>query len=174
MGFTKIRREIEPRWVSQYIKEFYASSEAHLRCPLGPIPDELKELYGPAKAARVHRPWRPEVDALVVTKGAVVLIEAKIQKYMNGLSKLPVYRQLLPSTPEFQPVLPGRAVLMHLLLPFPIPWVVKAAEGMGVEVIDWAPDWVVDIWEERDKYWTPEYRIKREERKDLLRKLGFE
>ena len=63
LGFTKVRREIEPRWVSWYIKENYPDAEIRLRCPLGPIPDALKELYGPAKAARVYRPSRPEVDA---------------------------------------------------------------------------------------------------------------
>ena len=173
MGFTKVRREIEPRWVSQYIKEFYPHAEVHLRCPLGPIPEEYKKLYGPAKAARIYRPWRAEVDALVVTPGALILIEAKIQKYMNGLSKLPVYKALLPSTPEFKPMLETRGILMHLLLPYPIPWVVKAAERMGVEVIDWVPDWVAEVWEDRDKYWTSEYRLKREERKDLLERLGF-
>jgi hypothetical protein len=173
LGFTKIRREIEPRWVSEYVKEFYPHAEVHLRCPLGPIPEELKALYGPAKAAAIHRPWRPEVDAVIVTPGAVILLEAKVQKYMNGLSKLPVYAACLGSTPELQPILVGRNVLLHLLLPYPIPWVVKAAEGMGVTVIDWVPDWVADVWNERDKYWTPEYRMKREERKQLLRKLGF-
>lgn len=173
MGFTKVRREIEPRWVSEYVKEFYANAEAYMRCPLGPIPEELKKLYGPSKAAAVHRPWRPEVDALVVLPGAIVLIEAKVQKYMAGLSKLPVYKALVPSTPEFTPMLETRPIHMHLLLPYPIPWVVKAAKEMGVQVIDWAPDWVLDVWNERDKYWTPEYRIKREERKRLLKRLGL-
>jgi len=32
---------------------------------------------------------------------------------------------------------------------------------------------VLDVWNERDKYWTPEYRIKREERKRLLKRLGL-
>lgn len=173
MGFTKIRREIEPRWVSQYIKEFYAKAEAHLRCPLGPIPEEYVKMYGPAKAANIYRPWRPEVDALVVLEGAIVLIEAKIQKYMDGLAKLPVYKALIPSTPEFMPISKTRPTIMHLLLPYPIPWVKTAAAVTGVEVIDWAPDWVVEIWEERDKYWTPEYRLKREARKALLKRLQY-
>ena len=173
LGFTKVRREIEPRWVSEYIKEFYAKNEVHLRCPLGSIPDELKELYGPAKAARVHRPWRPEVDALVVLPGAIMLIEAKIQKYMNGLSKLPVYKAALMRTPEFMPMLEGRHVLLQLLLPYPIPWIMELAGEMGVQVIDWVPDWVADIWEDRDKYWTPDYQMKRADRKRILKMLGF-
>lgn len=172
LGFTKLRREIEPRWVSAYIKEFYPDEEVRLRCPLGPIPIELQKLYGPAKAARVYRPSRPEVDALIVLPGALLLIEAKIFKYMDGLSKLPVYKSLVPKTPELL-VFEGRPVLMHLLLPTLIPWVKAAAPDLGVEVYDWAPDWVIQIWEERDKYWTPEARMKRRERKELLARLGF-
>jgi len=172
LGFTKLRREIEPRWVSAYIKEHYPDEEVHLRCPLGSIPNQLKELYGPAKAAKVYRPSRPEVDALVVLPGAILIIEAKIFKYMDGLAKLPVYKALVPKTPEFMAI-QNRPVIMHLLIPKAIPWVVEAAPEMGVEVYTWAPDWVLQIWEERDKYWQPEARIKRRERKELLTRLGF-
>jgi len=170
--YTKLRRSIEPRWVSWYIKERYPDEEVRLRCPLGPIPDELKALYGPAKAARVYRPSRPEVDALVVLPGAILLIEAKIFKYMDGLSKLPVYKSLVPKTPELM-VFQDRPVIMHLLIPTMIPWVKSAAPDLGVEVYAVAPDWVLQIWEERDKYWTPEARMRRAERKELLTRLGF-
>ena len=132
----------------------------------------MKELFGPLRAARFYRPSRPEVDAVVVTPGAVILIEAKIKKYMDGLSKLPVYKIALMKAPEFKPILPGKHVLMQLLLPFPIPWVVEAAKEMGVEVIVWAPDWVIRRWEDYDKYWTAEWRIKRERDKRLRRALG--
>jgi len=169
---TKLRRSIEPRWVSWYIKEQYPDAEVRLRCPLGPIPDELKQLYGPAKAARVYRPSRPEVDALVVLPGALVLIEAKIFKYMDGLAKLPVYKALVSKTPELA-VFSDRPVIMHLLLPVAIPWVKAAAPELGVEVYTVAPEWVLQIWEERDKYWQPAARMKRAERKALLEKLGF-
>ena len=172
LGFTKLRREIEPRWVSWYIKKHYPDGEVRLRCPLGPIPDELKELYGPAKAARVYRPSRPEVDALVILPGALLLIEAKIFKYMDGLAKLPVYASLVPQTSELM-VFKDRPVLMHLLIRKAIPWVVAAAPGVGVEVMTDAPDWLLEIWAERDQYWTPGARMKRADRKALLEKLGF-
>lgn len=172
LGFTKLRREIEPRWVSWYIKEYYPDAEVRLRCPLGPVPLELQELYGPAKAAKVYRPSRPEIDALVILPGALVLIEAKIFKYMDGLAKLPVYKALVPKSAELK-VFSNLPVLMHLLIPKAIPWVVAAAPDMGVEVKTVAPDWLLEIWEERDKYWQPEARMKRAERKALLGKLGF-
>ena len=172
LSFTKVRREIEPRWVSHYIKENYPDDEIRLRCPLGPIPDALKELYGPAKAARVYRPSRPEVDALIVLDDSLLLIEAKILKYMDGLAKLPVYAALVKKTPELDVLMPRR-IDMHLLLPQKIPWVMSVAEDLGVTVKTSAPQWVMQIWEERDKYWTPGSRMKRAERKAILKGLGF-
>ena len=169
---TKLRRSIEPRWVSWYIKNQYPDAEVRLRCPLGRIPVELKALHGPAKAARVYRPWRPEVDALVILPGALVLVEAKIQKYMDGLAKLPIYKALVPYTAELD-VFSDRPVLLHLLLPVKIPWIMDIAGDVGVEVYAVAPDWVLQIWEERDKYWQPDARMKRADRKAILEKLGF-
>ena len=154
------------------MKEFYPDEEVRMRCPLGPIPPQVKELYGPAKAAKVYRPSRPEVDALVVLPGAILLIEAKVFKYREGLGGLVVYNSLIDTTEELAPLLP-RHVLMHLLLPREIPWVMASARKLGIEVYTWAPEWVLRIWEERDKYWTPEAKLRRERRKDLLRKLDF-
>ena len=158
--------------MSWYVKENYPDGEVRLRCPLGPIPDELKALYGPAKAARVYRPSRPEVDALVILPDALLLIEAKIFKYMDGLAKLPVYAALVPKSPELM-IFSDKKVIMHLLLPAEIPWVKAAAPALGVEVYNVAPDWVHQIWQERDKYWTPSARMRRDARKALLEKLGF-
>ncbi len=172
LGSTKLRRSIEPRWVSWYIKEKYPDAEVRLRCPLGPIPDALKELYGPAKAARVYRPSRPEVDALVILPGALLLIEAKIFKYMDGLAKLPVYGALVRKTPELE-IFSNRPVIMHLLIPKAIPWVMAAAPDLGVEVYTAAPDWLMEVWEERDQYWQPGARMRRADRKAILEKLGF-
>ena len=173
MGFTKRRREIEPRWVSEYVAEHYGQFPVKLRCPLGPIPEEMKKLYGAVKARRMYRPSRPEVDALVIMPGALLLIEAKIFKYMDGLSKLPIYKSLVPVTPELKQHR-DIEVIMRLLIPHRIPWVETAGKRNDVEVVVWAPDWLHEIWEERDKYWTAPKVFEREKRKETLRRLGYE
>jgi len=170
---TKIRREIEPRWVSEYVAEVYGKFPARFRVPLGSIPSGLEETYGVGKARAVFRPWRPEVDAVVILPRYLVLIEGKIFKLMDGLSKLPVYKGLVPLTPELQEF-KEREILMELLVVKPLPWVEEAASANGVKVVTWAPDWVIKIWEERDKYWTREHTLRREERKKTLRSLGYE
>ena len=133
----------------------------------------LKKAHGTPKAIRIYRPWRPEVDALVIMPGALLLIEAKIFKYMDGLAKLPVYKSLVPSTPELQ-TYRDLPVEMQLLIPVEIPWVKEAADNMDVKVYVWAPDWVKKIWNERDKYWQPRQVFEREKRKKILRDLGFD
>lgn len=172
MAFTKPRRELEPRWVSDYVAKFYPKAEVRMRVPLGPIPKETQKDYGLMKGLRVYRPWRPEVDAAVILPGALKLIEAKIFKYMDGLSKLPVYASLVESTPELQHVR-DRPVQMTLLIPAEITWVKQAAAGLKVDVVVWAPEYIKQAWDERDKYWTKEAIQLREERKRKLQEAGY-
>jgi len=171
--YTKRRRDLEPRWTSDYITTRYPDGEHRLRCPLGPIPKSLVKEYGLRKAIRVHRPWRPEVDALVILPGTLVLVEAKVFKYMDGVSKLPVYASLVPETPELRRHR-DKPVRMELLVPATIDWLETAAAKLGVQIVTWAPDYIKKAWEERDKYWTPPYILKRERRKEILRRLGFD
>lgn len=172
-AFTRLRREVEPKWVSQYIAETWPNVKVQPRCPLGPIPKDVEKAYGAEKGARVFRPWRPEVDALVFAPKELILIEAKISKPMDGLSKLPVYKAMVPDTPELKEFsrLP---VKMQLLLVQPLPWVIEAARRVGVEIVNYAPKWVVEIWEERDRYWGKKAIEERELRKKRMKAAGIE
>jgi len=172
MAFSKPRRELEPRWVSDYVAATYPRYEARFRVPLGPIPKETQSDYGLLKGLRVYRPWRPECDAAVYCGDHTVLIEAKIFKYMDGLSKLPVYASLVPTTPELSPW--PKDVRLELLIPTKITWVEDAALKMGVRVVSsFTPEYIKQAWDERDKYWTKEAIEQREERKRKLQELGI-
>jgi len=171
--FTKLRREIEPKWVSEYVAKFYPDFPVRFRVPLGAVPKELEKEHGLWKAIRTWRPWRPEVDAIVIRPGELTLIEGKIFKTMDGLSKLPVYASLVPETPELESYRSYK-VAMQLLCVHALDWIKQAAKKSGIEVVEWAPTWVEEIWLERDKYWTPEAVSLRERRKEVLRRLGFE
>jgi len=166
------RRELEPRWVSEYMANTFPKAEVRLRVPLGPIPKETQQTYGLMKGLRVYRPWRPEVDAAAQWMSKTIIVEAKIFKYMDGLSKLPIYKSLLPSTPELAHW--PQDVEMQLLLPAPITWVVQSATDLGVKVVsDFVPDYIKAVWDERDKYWTKDAVTAREERKHKLKEAGL-
>jgi len=53
------------------------------------------------------------------------------------------------------------------------PWV-TLAKSVGVELVEWAPTWVQQVFMQRDRYWTREAVALREKRKEVLRRLGFE
>jgi len=164
------RRELEPRWVSEYMATTYPKAEVRFRVPLGPIPKETQAAYGLMKGLRVYRPWRPEVDAAARWTNKTILVEAKIFKYMDGLSKLPIYKTLIPTTPELAPW--PEDVIMELLIPAPITWVIAAARDLDVKVVsDFVPTYIKQAWEERDKYWTKEAVEAREEKKRKLQEL---
>lgn len=171
MAFSKPRRELEPRWVSEYMATTYPKAEVRLRVPLGSIPKETQANYGLMKGLRVYRPWRPEVDGAARWMNKTILVEGKIFKYMDGLSKLPVYRSLLPDTPELAHW--PTDVIMELLIPADITWVKSAALNLGVKVVVWAPDYIRQAWDERDKYWTRDAIQQREERKRRMQEAGI-
>ena len=166
------RRELEPRWVSEYMAKTYPHAEVRMRVPLGGIPKETQAAYGLMKGLRVYRPWRPEVDGIAILPGALELVEAKIFKYMDGLSKLPVYKSLIPSTPELAHV-QHLKVEMILLIPAAITWVQQSGYEQGIKVVVWAPDYILQAWHERDKYWTKDAVTAREDRKRKLQEAGL-
>jgi len=169
---TKVRREVEPRWVTEYVVANYPNDEARYRVPLDVIPKSIVEQFGESKAARAYRPWRPEVDAIVIQPNKLILIEGKIFKAMDGLAKLPVYASLVSTTPELQAHV-SKPRELQLLVVRALPWVLNAAKNSNVRVIEWAPPWIVQIWEERDKYWSPEAVAKRDQRKQKMQEAGL-
>lgn len=172
MVFTKLRAENEARYVSDYVLQKYPEDMAKYRCPLGKVPQSMIKELGIAKATGVFRPYRPEVDALVITATHVVLIEGKIFKVMDGLSKLPVYRSLIPETPELDlyKKFPTRAVLVTPKQPvWSAPWLREA----NIEVDIFIPEWLEEYFARQERYWTAEERMKRLERKEVLKGMGF-
>lgn len=170
--FTKLRSEVEPRWCSEYCLKFYPDLPVRYRVPLGPIPREMIDKYGLSKAIRMYRPFRPEVDALVIAPDKLILVEAKVHRVMDGISKLPVYRDLVPLTPELAPYKTYPVEMQLLVVKKWEPWT-SLCEKYGIRMVDWAPTWVQEYFVRRDLYWTKEQVELRERRKEVLKRLGW-
>jgi len=173
MSFSKIRAENELRYVSEYVANNYPKNIVKLRCPLGTAPDSFIKEMGLSKALRTYRPSRPEVDACVITNTNIIVIEGKIMKVMDGISKLIIYRDLVPSTPELVAYksLPALALL---ITPKPPLWSKTIAEKHNIKIEIFKPDWIVEYYEKQEMYWSAEERLKREGRKSTLRKMGYD
>ncbi len=142
-------------------------------CPLGPVPELIIAQYGFREALRVARGIRPEVDALVIRKPHLILIEAKIFKWLDGIAKLPVYEGLLKSTPELAQY-KEYDHSMILCTPWTTETINAAATAQNVKIDVFNPPWIQGYVEEMHKYWTVEYRTARAEKMRLRKVFGLE
>jgi hypothetical protein len=159
--------------VSEYLATTYAKYSCINKQPLGQVSEELMAREGYKRAIGLARPYRPEVDAVVILPGALVLIEAKVWNVVNGLAKLPMYKSLVPHTPELKQYwhLP---VLMELVVGWTYPNLEIMARDADVRLRVYCPPWLEEVVASMHDYWTREYRERREEKLKLREFYGID
>lgn len=160
----------EKRYIVEWAEKRFPECEKRFNTPLGPIPPSLVEEFGPLKAARMYRPWRPDVDVVIICPDSLILAEAEIKNPRSAIGDLLVYKDLVDKTPELQPYL-NRKLRLFLVIPWATTWIKETAMGNGIEIDIFLPDWIADYVEELQKYYTKEGRLKREERRRRLEGL---
>jgi len=163
----------ERRLVSEYVAERFPRARVIMGCPLGPAPEKLVATLGPRKALRVARGLRPEVDALVIENHRLIMVEAKIRAWIDGIAKLPVYKSLVPTTPELEQYT-DYPVEMRLCFPWHSETIEAAAKNLGVVLDVFHKPWIDEYLEELGKYWSGEYITGRAEKKRMREILGVE
>jgi hypothetical protein len=168
----KLREEWESRFVSEYIEARFPNTLKKIRVPLGPVRQEDIDVYGLMAAARRMRAFRPEVDAVVVTKRELILVEGKLMKVLDGYAKLIVYSALVDETPELSDY---HALNRRMILATPKPptWALSIAQRFDVEIDIYRPEWLAGYYNRQEKYWTAEGRYERERRKKAMRDIGL-
>src|SRR3990167_3798782 len=165
-------QQVETRLIAEYVKEVYAAFPVTLGQPLGVVSEELMAQEGYAKAIRMSRPNRPEVDALVLLPRYLLLIEAKVWHIVDGMAKLPLYKSLIPFTPELKQYrdLP---VVMELVVPWTNPNLETMCAASGIQLAIYKPAWINEVVQRVQNYGTREYRLAREEKLKNRELLGL-
>ena len=163
----------ERRLIAEYIVDRFPKARVIYGCPLGPVPQRLIATLGPRKALRMARGLRPEVDALVVQDRRLVLVEAKIQRWIDGIAKLPVYKSLVPTTEELKQY-QGYDMEMRLCFPWYSETIEEAAKNLGVVLDVFHKPWIDEYLTELGKYWSDEYIAGRAEKKRMREIFGLE
>lgn len=166
-------RQIESRLVAEYLKEHYASFPFIVNQPLGTISESLMAAEGYNRALRISRPFRPEVDAVVLLPRHLILVEAKVWNVVNGLAKLPLYKSLVPLTPELKQY-QDKELLMELVVGWTNTNLEVMARDQNVKVVVYCPEWLVEVVEGMHKYWTADYQRQRQEKLALIEYFGLE
>jgi len=156
-------RQVEVRMISEYLKENYSGFSFILNVPLGSVSESLMAKEGYQRALGLSRPFRPIADAVVVLPNYLLLVEAKVWNVVNGLAKLPLYKSLVPVTPELKQYRP-RGVIMQLVVGWTNPNLERMAIAADVALKVYSPPWLEEVVQSMHKYWTREYRDEREKR----------
>jgi len=138
--------------------------------PLGPPVVTVTAAKDLRQAIAESRPWRPEVDIAAVFPGHIEIIEVKIWKLVDGISKLPFYKALVPNTPELVEYR-NLPIIMKLVCPWVTDSVMLFAQEAGVNVEVFSQPWVEGYVQEMHAYWTRDARIAREIRLERIRKM---
>lgn len=166
-------RQVETRLIAEYLKERYPEFSFIMKQPLGVVSEELMKTEGYDRAIKVMRPFRPEVDAVVILPAHLLIIEAKVWSIVDGLAKLPLYKSLISVTPELKQYMP-REVMMQLVVGWVNPNLEIMARAMDVEIKLYRPDWLVEVVEGMHKYWTSEYQLERQKKLKMREYFGVE
>jgi len=166
-------QQVETRMVAEYLAQEYSKFTFITKVPLGKIDEALLATEGYQRALGLTRPFRPEVDAVVVLPQYLVLVEAKVWSVVNGLAKLPMYKSLVPFTPELQQYLP-RDIIMELVVGWTNSNLEIMARDAGVRLRVYCPDWLNQVVQGMHKYWTKEYRDQRQQKIALREYFGIE
>jgi len=159
--------------ISEYVATKFPDKRVSLSPPVGPEIQGLPPSMAQTSRLQVSRPWRPEADAIVWLDGTLLLIEAKVAEYISGLAKLPLYKALIPLTPELA-TWHDWPIRMRLVVPRARPWIQAAADAVQVEIDLFEPPWLRDYYDYRDNYWTADYRAKRQAILDARAQAGVE
>ena len=170
---AKKNQQVETRLIAEYVKERYSQFPFTLKQPLGSINEDLARDMGFEKALRLSRPTRPEADAVVFRPKQLILIEAKVWHIIDGLAKLPLYRSLIPVTPELAHV-KDQEILMEIVVPWTNPNLETMAASVGAKVVLYKPLWIDEVVENVQRYTTREYREAREEKNRMRELLGLD
>jgi len=166
-------RQVEPRMLSEYLLLNYSKFPYINKQVLGAVSEELQRTEGYKRALGITRPFRPEVDAVVILPHYLLIIEAKVWNIVNGLAKLPLYKSLVPVTPELAQYMP-REVLMQLVVGWTNPNLERMAHAIDVEVKVHCPPWLEEVVEGMHHYWTREYQETRQAKLRMREYFGLE
>jgi len=134
-------KQRERRYVPEYVNERFPDRVAvFYNMAIGPAPETLYRAH-PEIPIEHFRRWRFWIDAVVILRDKMILVEGKIRTPAEGLGQLLFYRALLPQTPELSPYA-DLPVEMRLVTPRPDPRVIGFAASVGIVIDIWSKDWV--------------------------------
>jgi len=131
----------EGRLVTEWVTATFPQAHVAYRIRLGAIDASLADTHLTERQLRGLGVFRRYVDAVVLTRDVVHLVEGKILNRPGALEQLDIYARLFPLTPGYEAyrTLP---VAKHLVWSIWDPVVEAMARERGINVHLFHPPWV--------------------------------
>lgn len=131
----------DTRYVAEFASWAYPNDPKLLNVRLGPAPLEMRQRYPDLDVDRWARVWDKTADLIVVTPGAMVLVEGELRRPIVAIGELLVYKELVPQTESISRYwqMPIRTVL---LTPLGDPTLEVVLRRLGIEMVLYRPVWV--------------------------------
>jgi len=140
-------KQRERRYVPEYVEQKYPARVAvFYNMAIGPAPEDLSSAY-PDIALSHFRRWRYWIDAVVILRDRMVLIEGKLRNPQDGIGQLLLYRSLLPETPELKPYR-GLPIEARIVVPREDPRIIAFAHANNIVVDIYRPEWALEYLRE--------------------------
>jgi len=136
----------EMRLVSEYLLAAYPNAIHLTRVRLGtwePHADSLKLTDAELRMLGSFRRW---ADAIAITSTEMVLIEGAIRPDTGEASKLQIYAELVPSTPELRPYL-HLPLRLELVYAIGDAVVIDFCRRRGITTVEYRPAWIGQYFE---------------------------
>lgn len=167
-----IAEQRERLLLARYLQDKYPHHRKQTNVPLGlPHPDLVAE-FGRELALRMGIKMRPNIDAIVWDNKILILIEAKVIRWIDGLAKLPLYSAMIEDTPEFEQYKAWPRI-MRMVIPFTQDNMLSIAKKLGVQVEQYSVPEIDDYVQNKLPYYqTADYKRKRTQLLDTQEALG--
>jgi len=141
---NKQKRTWQPRemlMVQEWLVRTHPEDMKWTRVRVGQLAPEMLTPVGSEEEERAATGWRRWVDAIVITKEKVIMIEAAIRPNPGKISQLELYDELFEMTPEFKKYWGWKRELM-ILYAIEDPATVYLARKKGILCVRYVPDWL--------------------------------
>jgi len=135
------------RLVSEYLLAAYPHAIHMTRVRLGTWEPQAGALELTEEELRMLGSFRRWADAIAITEKEMVLIEAAIRPDTGEASKLEIYAELVPSTPELRPYL-HLPLVKELVYAIGDAVVIDFCRRQGIRTVEYRPAWLGQYFED--------------------------
>jgi len=138
---TRRYRIVHEDYLIEWLGSTFPPGTWRTNVRLGDLLIAKEKPISPAERAQLGGMFGASVDAVVVHKGEVILVEAMVRHEPGSGEDLLKYKMLLPYTTGYEWT-KDKPIRLIILTPLELGWYEKFYNSLGIEVVHYKPLWI--------------------------------